>query len=128
MSQENVEIMRRAFEGGAWAEVLHPEIEWDISAYPGLDADVRGSGRESFVRFSDRYRRAWSDYKSAAKEFVDAGDDVVVTLHEKARARGTEMLVERDLASVWTMREGRAIRVRVYGTKQEALEAVGQPE
>src|SRR5215207_5926126 len=128
MSQENVEIMRRAFEGGAWAEVLHPEIEWDISAYPGLDADVRGSGRESFVRFSDRYRRAWSEYKSAAKEFVDAGDDVVVVVHETARARGTESLIERDVVVVWTLREALAVRMRGYRTRSEALEAVGLRE
>jgi ketosteroid isomerase-like protein len=73
----------------------------------------------------DRYRRAWIDYAWATKELLDAGDDVVMVVHETARARGTEMLIERDLVMVWTMRKGRAIRMRGYGTRQEALEAVG---
>jgi hypothetical protein len=46
MSQENVEIVRRAFEadqqGEYWADALHPEVEWDYSAYPGLDLEVQG--------------------------------------------------------------------------------------
>ena len=48
MSQENVEIVRRGLEawqqGGPWAEFLDPEIEWDLSACPGLDIPVRGRG------------------------------------------------------------------------------------
>ena len=132
MSQENVEILRRAVEasrrGEPWADVLAADIEWDYSAFPGLDLQVRGSGRENYLRWMDRYRRAWIDYEMAVEELIDAGDDVVVTVHEKVRARGTEMLVERDLALVWTMREGRAIRVSVYATKQDALEAAGLRE
>jgi ketosteroid isomerase-like protein len=64
----------------------------------------------------------------ALKELIDAGEDVVVIVHETARARGTEMLIERDLVNVVTLRAGRAIRLRAYQTKQEALEAVGLRE
>jgi ketosteroid isomerase-like protein len=129
MSQENVEIVRRAFEadqqGEYWADALHPEVEWDYSAYPGLDLEVQGRGREGYLRLSDRYRRAWIGYQAALKELIDAGEDVVVVVHETARARETEILIERDLVSVVTFRAGRAIRLRAYQTKQEALEAVG---
>jgi ketosteroid isomerase-like protein len=124
--------MRAAAEarqrGEHWAEVLDPEFEWDSSAYPGLDIPVRGRGIEDFLRFLDRYRRAWIDYEWRTKELLDAGDDVVMVVHETARARGTEMLVERELVMVWTMRERRAIRMRGYRTKEEALEAVGLSE
>jgi ketosteroid isomerase-like protein len=132
VSKENVAIMRAAAEarqrGEHWAEVLDPEFEWDSSAYPGLDIPVRGKGRENFLRFLERYRRAWIDYQWAVKEWLDAGDDVVMVVHETARARGTEMLIERDMLMVWTMREGRAKRMRGYRTKQEALEALGLRE
>jgi ketosteroid isomerase-like protein len=132
MSEENVEIVRRGLEawqqGEPWAEFLDPEIEWDFSAYPGLDIPVRGRGRENYLRFWDRYYRAWIDYEMAPKELIDAGDDVVMVIHETAAARGTEALVERDLIFVLTMREGRATRQRAYQTKEEALEAAGLRE
>jgi ketosteroid isomerase-like protein len=73
----------------------------------------------------DRYRRAWIGYEAALQELIDAGDDVVLVLRETARARGTEMLVERNIHQVVTIHEGRAIRLRVYPTKQEAFDAVG---
>ena len=92
--------------------------------FPGSTSLLGEGVAKNLLRFFDRYRRAWIDYQSAVKELIDAGDDVVIVVHETARARGTEMLVERDLHPVWTMRERRAIRLRVYRTKQEALEAV----
>lgn len=132
MSEENVAVIRgmyAAWRRGEWLpDLLDPEIEWDISAYPGLDTPVRGRGRENFLEILDRYVRAWIEYEATAKELLDAGDDVVVVIHETIRARGTEMSIERDLPQVWTMREGRAVRMRAYRTKQEALEAAGLEE
>jgi ketosteroid isomerase-like protein len=67
MSEENVEIIRRAFEawtrGEFWGDDMDPEIEWDNSAYPGLDIPVRGRGRENFIRLMDNYDRAWTDHR-----------------------------------------------------------------
>jgi ketosteroid isomerase-like protein len=133
MSKENVEIVQRGYDAwrqgeSSWSEMLDPEIEWDSSAYPGLDIQVRGKGRENYLRFLDRYVRAWSHYKVTPRELVDAGDDVVVVHHETIHARGTEIPIERDLFVVWTIRDGRAIRTRGYRTKQEALEAAGLSE
>jgi len=131
MSQENVEIVRRAIEasqrGQGRYDILDPEVEWDFSAYAGLDVAPRGTGRENFRRLMERYRRAWIDYQVALKELIDARTEVVVVIHETDRLKQTEMLIERDLAQVWTLREGKVIRVRGYGTKQEALEAAGLP-
>jgi ketosteroid isomerase-like protein len=80
-------------------------------------------------RFWDRYYRAWIDYEMAPKELIDAGDDdVVMVLHETTGARGTEALIERDVFFVWTMREGTATRLRLYQTREEALEAAGPRE
>jgi ketosteroid isomerase-like protein len=132
MSEENLEIVRRAWEawqqGEPWAEFLDPDFEWDFSTIPSLDLPVRGRGREDHVRLMDRYRRAWIDYEMAPKELIDAGDNVVVVLHETTGARGTEALIERDLFVVWTFREGKAVRLEIFSTRDEALEAAGLRE
>jgi hypothetical protein len=36
--------------------------------------------------------------------------------------------IERDIAFGWTVRERRGVRVCTYGTKEEALKAVGLRE
>jgi ketosteroid isomerase-like protein len=58
-------------------------------------------------------------------EFIDAGERLVVPYRFGGRGRHTEIEVEFSFAHVITIREGKAVRVRVYETKEEALEAVG---
>ena len=53
---------------------------------------------------------------------------MVVIVHERARMRGSDMVLDRDLAHVWTVRDGRGVRLRVFKTRAEALEAAGLEE
>jgi ketosteroid isomerase-like protein len=132
MSEENVEIVLRAWEawqqGEPWDEFLDPEFEWDLSARASLDFPVRGRGREDYVQLMETYRRAWIHYEMAPKELIDAGDNVVVLLHETTGARGTEALIEQDSYFVWTFREGKAVRLETFSTRDKALEAAGLSE
>ena len=42
--------------------------------------------------------------------------------------RDSDMMLDRDLPTVWTVRDGRAVRHRVFKTRADALEAVGLRE
>ena len=135
MSQENVEIVRRGtelwlrgdFEG--WLETIDPEIEWDISAHPLPDVPNRGQGREAFVTdMLGTYMSGWNDYAAEIKEVFEAGEQVILVLHETATMRETGAPLERDLVQLWSARDGRGAFLRVFQTKQEALEAAGLSE
>jgi ketosteroid isomerase-like protein len=134
MSQENVEFVRASFElwrdgrTGEWIETLDADIEWDISAHPLPDFPDRGSGRDAFVGHMGDYLSGWTDYEASSKELIDGGDDVVVIMQERARMPDSDMMLDRDLPNVWTVRDGRAVRFRVFKTRTEALEAVGLSE
>jgi ketosteroid isomerase-like protein len=137
MSEENVEIMRQAFEqwqrAGATAdavpvEVYADEIEWDQSAYPLADMPDRGTGRDALLNHFTSYLSGWTNYQAEAREFIDAGENVVVVVHEKARIGDSGVLVERDLVQVWTVRDGRAVIYRTFKTRGAALEAAGLRE
>jgi ketosteroid isomerase-like protein len=134
MSQENVEAVKRSFELwrdgsiGEWIETLDPDIEWDVSAHPLPDFPNRGSGRDAFLRHLGDYVSGWNDYEVSSRELIDAGDEVLLILHERARMRDSDMMLDRDLPTVWTVRDGRAVRHRVFKTRADALEAVGLRE
>jgi ketosteroid isomerase-like protein len=134
MSQENVEVIRASFEfwrdgrTGDWIETLDADIEWDISAHPLPDFPDRGSGRDAFVGHMGNYLSGWTDYEASTKELIDRGDNVVVILYERARMPDSDMMLDRDLPTVWTVRDGRAARFRVFKTRAEALEAAGLSE
>ena len=63
-----------------------------------------------------------------AEEIVDAGDRVVVMVHHSGRGRTSGIEVDQRYAMVWTVRDGRVMRMDLYPTRAEALEAVGLAE
>jgi ketosteroid isomerase-like protein len=58
-------------------------------------------------------------------ELVDAGDRVIAVSRMVARAHTTGIEVEQAVALVWTIRDGRAVRLDPYATREEAVRAVG---
>jgi uncharacterized protein len=135
MSEENVEVVRRGMElwlGGdfeGWRATIDPDVGWDISMHPLPDVPNLGRGRDALVTdMLAVYMSGWTEYSAEPKEMVDAGDHVVLVLHETAKMRDSGVPLDRDLVHVWTVRDGRATFLRVFRTKAEALEAVGLSE
>jgi len=135
MSGENVEVVRRGFElfwagdFDAWLETIDPDVGWDISRHPLPDVPNHGRGRDALLRdMLATYLSGWVDYSAELEELVDAGDRVVLVLHETARMRDTGVALDRTLVHLWTLRDGRHVFLRVFRTKAEALEAAGIDE
>ncbi len=134
MSQETVEVVRRSLElwlrgDVAWLETIDPDIGWDISTHPLPDVPNHGRGREAFAKdMAATYLSGWNDYSAELTEVVDAGEQVVVVLHEMAKMGETGVVIDRDLVHLWTVRNGRGNFLRVFHTKREALEAAGLSE
>jgi ketosteroid isomerase-like protein len=63
-----------------------------------------------------------------AEEYIDAGGHVVA--FTRYRGTGKESSVEVDTrgAHVWTMRDGKAVRLEVFSARRRALEAAGLRE
>jgi ketosteroid isomerase-like protein len=131
MSQENVEIARRcceAFDRGEYEaalEALDPEIEYDMTHFP--DGQVY-RGREGVREAFRIWLGTWDDYRQEREEFIDAGDSVVVCVREHGRGKGSGLELTRVTFGVWTMLDGRVVRICFYGTRAQALAAVGLSE
>jgi ketosteroid isomerase-like protein len=131
MSQENVDRFRAGWEAWRrgdleeWLESMDPALEWDLSAYPLPDVPERGRGRDRFVGWMAEYFSAWDRYEPTLKDVIDAGDDdVVAVIHETIYPSGGTTPLERDVFNVYTVSQGRAVRLRAFRTRQEALAAV----
>ena len=137
MSEENVEIIRRALEqwqrGGETPDAIPVElyaddVERDISGYPTVDLPSRGSGRDKLLDLFGTYFSGWTSYQGEVTEFIDAGENVVGVLHEKTRIGDSGDFVERDLFLVWTLRDGLVVKYRAFETREQALQAAGLRE
>jgi ketosteroid isomerase-like protein len=59
------------------------------------------------------------------QEFIDAGDKVVVSVRLVGVGKQSGVATMANAAHMWTFREGKIVRLTVFQTLQEALEAVG---
>lgn len=132
MTDQNKQVVQRGHEArttgriGDWLETLDPDIEWDISGYPVAGFPQRGRGRNEFVAHVSKYWSLWNDYSQNVTEMIDAGDNVVVVLREHARLRNSDADLEREVAAVWTMENGKRVRFRAFATREDAMRAVGE--
>jgi ketosteroid isomerase-like protein len=132
MSQENVEIVRRCIE--AWnrrdlddaLRDLDPDAEVDWSESSGIQGGIyRGVGE--IRRFWEEWLDLFEEIDVRPEAFIDAGEQVVVPNRTYLRGRdGIE--VQAYSTSVWTLRDSKLVRHRLYQAKEAALDAVGLSE
>jgi ketosteroid isomerase-like protein len=131
MSEENIEIVRRMFEDwnrrafDSALEAVSPEVEVEMSAQSDIDGTYLGhDGLRRMLRFWG----AFADFRSDPEEVIPAGDAVFTTIHHRGRGKTSGVDVEMTNWQVFTLREGRIVRYRVFGSRDEALEAAGLRE
>ncbi len=106
--------------------VYAPDFEWH-TRQDLPDAGVR-KGYEGLARLAREWADAFDDLQLDADELIDAGNHVVAVARIRGCLKGSGHQVEVEETQVWTMRDGRAVEVRGYLTRAEALKAVGLEE
>ena len=126
-----MEIVRRAYEAFSRAgldgllEHFHPDAEYDITRAIGPFAGMY-YGHAAIRSFLADYFATWEYVRMEPEDIVDVGGDhVVVLLRMHMRGKGSGVDVEARTNNVWTLRDGKAVRMAVYNNRAEALEAAG---
>jgi ketosteroid isomerase-like protein len=130
MSAENVEIVRLGYDeflatGELVERITAPEFVWDMSTFHGWPERQTYEGPEGTREFLTEWMGAWEDWRLEVRELIDAGDDVVAILHQSGRSKTTGLEVDMDFAQVWTIKDGKQTRMRMYADPDEALREVG---
>jgi ketosteroid isomerase-like protein len=129
MSQANVEVVRRLYEAflrgdqSAIVAGLHREIEWRSIE----DTETR-HGHDGVATSVAGWLETWEEHDLEPEEYLDAGDQVVVSTRLRGRGRQSGATVETRYFAVWELRDGQAVAYREYPSKPAALEAVGLSE
>jgi ketosteroid isomerase-like protein len=133
MSRENVEIVRRVYDAAGRRDadaifaLYDPEVELDATRLGLVDLGIY-HGHDGLQSLFGEFSETWGEIEYSYEELIDAGAQVVsvVTRHARGRASGVE--VERPFALLWTVREGKVVRVMWFLSREEALEAAGLSE
>ena len=136
MSQENVEIVRKALDAfsrrdwDAAAELGTPETELHFHAsghLPDVPLDVRGATAvvDGFKKLAD----PWGEARIEPLEFIEAADGRLVVLTRfTAQGKGSGVPVTVHYFQVWAIRDGKVNDMAVFVHRAEALEAAGLAE
>jgi ketosteroid isomerase-like protein len=126
MSQENVEIIRRGYGHYlATGELRAPaDLVWDVSRLGWPDQQIY-TGLEGAMQFNAEWADAWDGWELEVEDYLDAGERVVVIINQRGRAKATGIPVDMRFAQVWSFRDGQAIRMQMYASTDDALDAVG---
>jgi ketosteroid isomerase-like protein len=138
MSQENVEIVRRAFEvfsregpagvisRGFWS----PEIVWDASRSGLPGHGVYRGYDEATSYFEDDWFQAFplEEWEVVVEELIDNGDQVIAMSRQRGRGATAGVAAELELAVICDLRDGLIVRIETYLDRAKALEAAGLRE
>ena len=138
MSKEDVEIVRRVYDAAARRDaatvfsLYDPKVELDATRLelPHYSGDAGGTyrGHDGLRGFFREWHEAWSEIEYDYEELIDAGEHVISVVTRRARGRVSGVAVERPFALVWTVHDGRVVRVVWFPSRDEALEAAGLSE
>jgi ketosteroid isomerase-like protein len=109
--------------------LIDPEIEWNgPREFPDLAEPHYGY--DGVARYLREITDVLDDYRMVPERFVDAGEDrVLVFSREGGRGKESGAEVQTHLtAHLWTLRDGKAIRMQSYWERADALDAVGLSE
>ena len=145
MSRENVELVRKVHPAPDvdMAELFRNDDMWLALAdalVPLFYADVEivppgVPGTERVYAGLDGLRTAWLGwmepwltYRTEIKQVLDAGDRVLVLVHDYGRREGVAEEVMVEGSGVWTISDGKVARAEFFTHRSEAFKAAGFEE
>jgi ketosteroid isomerase-like protein len=126
---DNVRLIRRVY--AAWDaedldaafEDLDPEFQWvnpDYAVEPGIR-----HGHEGFATATANLHLSFGSFHHVLGDFVEAGDKVLWHTIFCVRGRDSGARVEIPEQHLWTMRDGKVLRLQWFHDAEEAREAAG---
>jgi len=129
MSQENLEIVQRAYEAlrtgdVSGRELLDPEAEWIPDRRVG-EGPIRG--RENVIAFHVDRGAMFAQVDFEFERWSEKDDQVLVFIHATGSGGTSGAGFDIRIAHLWTLRDGRMVRGQGFGDRAKALEAFGLP-
>jgi SnoaL-like domain len=129
MSEENVEIARSIY--ARWVNGNYSVADWADAEIEFRLFDGRETvGVEAMGNLWRDFLATWDEFTNLPDEFLDAGENRVLVLTRfRARSKGGGVpITDFPGASLFTLREGKVVRMVLCSDQKEALEAAGLAE
>ncbi len=107
----------------AAVKAFDPQIVWiEPAEYPGGGTYYGQSAVKAHLSWA---RSSWVEGSCEPERFIVAGDKVIVFISVRVRLKYDTDWREGGHAAVYTFRNGRAIEMRIFDDRRQALEWAG---
>ena len=129
MSETNLELVRAAYD--RWAEgdfhagpdLYDPQVVF--IQRPEFPESGTYIGPQAIAGYMRHFLSSWERITIEAKEFIEAGDSIVVGVLQRGTGTGSGAVTEFRYFHVWTFRGDNVVRWENFRERAEALAAVG---
>jgi ketosteroid isomerase-like protein len=106
------------------AEAIDEDVEVEFLLSSPLIDGSRFVGLQGWAELWRQWLSAWEVYSLEASNYESIGDHVVVDVIHRGRGRTSGLEVELTQAQLWTLREGKVVRNRIFDARTDALRAI----
>jgi ketosteroid isomerase-like protein len=112
-------INQRDFDAGF--ALLSSDFEWLEPEQTLMGGRHRGFGE--IRRALEVQLEVWDEFTIEPEEFHEHGDRVAVPVRQTARGGASGVEVEIRIGHLWTVNEGKAVRLQVFPAREDARRA-----
>lgn len=102
---------------------LDPEIE--LHEWPTAPDAQTYHGHEGARQALQSWFESWQWMQVEVLDIVENDDRVLVSTHQRAKGKGSEVEVEIRSFNVYTLEGGKVVRIQLFTEREPALEAAG---
>jgi ketosteroid isomerase-like protein len=123
------EVLRRTYEALARRdlvvldELADPNFEMDLTERVLNPATYHGA--EGLLRFLGEVDELWASMDIDVERVIERGDEVLAVLLVTLTGRGSGVEMESRIAQRWTLRDGKLLRMKLYGDADAAVAQFG---
>jgi ketosteroid isomerase-like protein len=132
MAQSYAESLRARYEGLGKAtlasafEGVHPDFELKTATRVPNAGTYRGA--EAATKFIEDLLEPFDEVTYTPQKFFEHRNQVVVYLLVHLHPPGSSSVVENQVGTLWTFRDGMPVRCEMFPKRELALEAAGMSE
>jgi uncharacterized protein len=78
-------------------------------------------GPEAVLEWLDEGLDAFDDFTVDLLEVQELGGHVLASMRQRGRGKASGAEVDHEFTHVWTLRDGRAVRMRSFSNREEAV-------
>jgi ketosteroid isomerase-like protein len=101
---------------------MHPDFEWTPLEASPVARVCRG--HEQVRRYVEDWLSTFDSLRLDLEDPTEVGDRVIAPVNGYGRGRASGLALETRFWQVWTVRDGTAIAMHEYASREHALEAL----